>query len=96
MKDLYQVIVGPVMTEKTNIINESEGKVVFKVARDANKIEIKRAVEDLFDVKVGNVRTVNVHGKKRRVGAKSVGRTSDWKKAYITLTEGQINLLDEL
>jgi len=96
MKDLYQVIVGPVMTEKTNIINESEGKVVFRVARDANKIEIKQAVENLFDVKVGNVRTVNVNGKKRRVGAKSVGRTSDWKKAYITLTEGQINLLDEL
>ena len=96
MKDLYQVIVGPVMTEKTNIINESEGIVVFKVARDDNKIEIKQAVENLFDVKVGTVRTVNVHGKKRRVGAKSVGRTSDWKKAYITLTEGQINLLDEL
>ena len=96
MKDLYQVIVGPVMTEKTNTINENEGKVVFKVARDANKIEIKQAVENLFDVKVGTVRTVNVHGKKRRVGAKSVGRTSDWKKAYITLTEGQINLLDEL
>lgn len=96
MKDLYQVIVGPVMTEKSSVINESEGKVVFKVARDANKIEIKQAVEKLFDVKVGNVRTVNVQGKKRRMGAKSVGRTTDWKKAYITLTEGQINLLDEL
>lgn len=96
MKDLYQVIVGPVMTEKSNVINEKEGKVVFKVARDANKIEIKQAVENLFDVKVGSVRTVNVQGKKRRVGAKSVGKASDWKKAYITLTEGQINLLDEL
>jgi len=96
MKDLYQVIVGPVMTEKSSAITENEGKIVFKVARDANKIEIKQAVEKLFDVKVGNVRTVNVQGRKRRMGVKSVGRTADWKKAYITLTEGQINLLDEL
>lgn len=96
MKVLFDVIKGPCLTEKSNLLQEIEDTVVFKVNPRANKIEIKKAVEDLFNVKVRGVRTSMVHGKKRRVGIKSTGRTSDWKKAYITLSEGEINFLDEL
>jgi large subunit ribosomal protein L23 len=62
--------------------------VTFKVLRDANKIEIKDAVEKIFKVKVQSVRTANFHGKKRRQGRYS-GRRPDWKKAYVTLKEGE-------
>ncbi|BCO09969.1 50S ribosomal protein L23 [Desulfolithobacter dissulfuricans] len=96
MKVLYDVIKSPCLTEKASLAQELHGKVVFKVHPEANKIEIKRAVEELFDVKVSSVRTARMRGKKKRVGIKSVGRTSDWKKAYITLSEGEINFLDEL
>lgn len=96
MKVLYDVIKAPCLTEKSNLLQEIQNKVVFKVNPAANKIEIKNAVEELFNVKVKNVRTSKVHGKKRRVGIKSVGRACDWKKAYITLSEGEINFLEEL
>ena len=96
MKVLFDVIKGPCLTEKSNLLQEIHNTVVFKVNPKANKIEIKKAVEDLFDVKVSSVKTAMVQGKKRRVGIKSVGRTSNWKKAYITLSEGEINFLDEL
>lgn len=96
MKNQYDIIKRPCLTEKSNVLQEVQGTVVLKVDPRANKVQIKKAVEELFDVKVSNVRTTSVHGKKRRVGVKSVGRTSDWKKAYITLSEGKINFLDEL
>lgn len=96
MKDLYGVIKSPCLTEKSNLLQEVQGTVVFKVDPRANKNEIKHAVENLFNVKVSHVRTTKVLGKKRRVGIKSVGRTKDWKKAYITLSEGTINFLEEL
>lgn len=96
MNDLYTVIKKACLTEKGNLLQESENKVVFRVSNGANKIEIKNAVEKLFNVKVSKVSTANVIGKKKRVGAKSFGRTSNWKKAYITLSEGKINFLDEL
>jgi len=96
MKILYDVIQAPCLTEKSNLLQEVQNQVVFKVNPAANKIEIKQAVEDLFNVKVSSVKTANMRGKKRRVGIKSVGRTNDWKKAYITLSEGEINFLDEL
>jgi large subunit ribosomal protein L23 len=96
MKVLFDVIKAPCLTEKSNLLQELHNTVVFKVNPAANKIEIKKAVEDLFNVKVQSVKTSMVHGKKRRVGLKSVGRASDWKKAYITLSEGEINFLDEL
>mgnify|MGYP001764745278 CR=1 FL=1 len=96
MKAIYDVIKKPCLTEKGNLLQETQNKVVFKVATHANKIEIKKAVESLFDVKVSKVTTSNMAGKNKRVGAKSSGRTSDWKKAYITLSEGKINFLDEL
>jgi large subunit ribosomal protein L23 len=96
MKNLYEAVKSPCLTEKSNLLQEIQGQVVMKVDPRANKDEIKKAVEELFKVKVGKVRTSRVPGKKRRVGLKSVGRTNDWKKAYITLTEGEINFLEEL
>ncbi len=96
MKVLYDVVKSPCLTEKSNILQELQGTLVFKVNPRANKIEIKQAVENLFNVKVASVRTANMHGKRKRVGIKSVGMTSNWKKAYITLSEGEINFLEEL
>lgn len=96
MKVLYDVIKSPCLTEKSNLLQELQGTVVFKVDPRANKIEIKNAVEDLFNVKVGAVKTANMQGKKKRVGLKSTGWTNNWKKAYITLSEGKINFIEEL
>lgn len=96
MKSIYEVIKRPCLTEKGNILQETQNKVIFAVDPSANKIEIKSAVEQLFNVKVATVKTTNMSGKQKRVGAKSIGKTSDWKKAYITLAEGKINFLDEL
>jgi len=91
----YSIIKGPCLTEKGDLLQESYGKAVIKVARNANKVEIKEAVEQIFNVKVANVRTTKVRGKLKRVG-RHMGRTPDWKKAYITLKEGKINFLEEL
>jgi large subunit ribosomal protein L23 len=93
--NIYSVIKGPCLTEKGDQLQESYGKAVIKVDSKANKVEIREAVEHIFNVKVANVRTVSVRGKLKRVG-KHMGRTSDWKKAYITLKEGKINFLEEL
>ena len=95
MKNIYSVLKGPCLTEKAALLQEVEGKVVFKVHPKANKVEVKRAVEQLFNVKVKDVRTANMHGKQKRVG-KTIGFTQDWKKAYVTLSEGEINFADEL
>jgi large subunit ribosomal protein L23 len=78
----------PVITEKSTNVKENLRTVTFKVLRDANKIEIKDAVEKTFKVKVESVRTANFHGKKRRQG-RYTGRRPDWKKAYVTLKEGE-------
>ena len=78
----------PVITEKSTLVKENLRTVTFKVLRDANKIEIKDAVEKIFKVKVQSVRTANFHGKKRRQG-RHVGRRPDWKKAYVTLKQGE-------
>jgi large subunit ribosomal protein L23 len=78
----------PVITEKSTLVKDNLRTVTFKVMRDANKIEIKDAVEKIFKVKVERVRTANFHGKKRRQG-RYVGRRPDWKKAYVTLKEGE-------
>lgn len=85
--DVYQVIRAPLITEKGTLVSESVNQVVFKVDRRANKVEIRHAVEAMFKVKVVEVRTINVLGKKRRVG-RSIGKRADWKKAYVTLAEG--------
>ncbi len=78
----------PVITEKSTHVKENLRTVAFKVLRDANKIEIKDAVEKIFKVKVESVRTAIFHGKKRRQG-RYTGRRPDWKKAYVTLKEGE-------
>lgn len=86
--DVFRVIRAPIITEKGTLVGEHGNQVVFKVDPRANKIEIRRAVETMFKVKVVEVRTINLLGKKRRVG-RSLGKRPDWKKAYVTLAEGQ-------
>ncbi len=84
----YDIIIKPVITEKSMEMLAQQGKYTFKVAKDSNKIEIAKAVEALFPgVKVAKVNTVNVRGAKRRMG-RSEGYTSSWKKAVVTLAEG--------
>ena len=78
----------PVVTEKSTFIKDTQRTVTFKVLRDANKIEIKNAVETIFKVKVESVRTANFQGKKRRQG-RYTGSRPDWKKAYVTLKKGE-------
>ncbi|MBE0597489.1 MAG: 50S ribosomal protein L23 [Desulfuromonadales bacterium] len=88
MKPLHQIIRKPLITEKTSSLQKEAGQVVaFEVGREANKIEIKQAVEKAFNVKVTNVNTALVGGKVKRVGRQS-GKRSNWKKAYVTLAEG--------
>jgi len=84
---LTEVIRRPLVTEKTTNMREDGRTVVFEVARDANKVEIRRAVEQLLGAKVSEVRTANAHGKMKRQG-RFVGRRADWKKAYVRLKEG--------
>ena len=84
---LTDVIRRPLVTEKTSIMREDGRTIVFQVARDANKIEIKRAIEQLLGAKVDSVRTTIAHGKIKRQG-RLAGRRPDWKKAYVKLREG--------
>jgi len=86
--NIYSVIKKPHVTEKTSLGADASNTVAVVVDKDANKIEIKQAVESLFKVKVANVRTVTVAGKVKRSG-KTYGKRSNWKKAYVTLQEGQ-------
>lgn len=87
MKAPQDIIIKPVITEKS-MDSLQEGKYTFKVAKNANKVEIKRAIETLFDgVKVAKVNTVNCRSRQRRVGM-NIGKTPDWKKAIVTLAEG--------
>ncbi len=85
---LHDVIKRPLITEKGTTKKESERTLVFEVAADANKVEVRAAVEKLFSIKVEDVRTSNFEGKLRRRG-KFAGYRSDWKKAYVKLQEGQ-------
>ncbi len=88
MKNIFEVLRGPLLTEKGTILKEKDNKVLFNVAKNANKIEIKNAVESIFKVKVERVTTMNYKGKKKRMG-KHEGRRPDWKKAIVTLKEGE-------
>jgi len=87
MKDLYKVIKGPLITEKSDIQKGKYNQLTFEVSKDANKIEVKEAVEKLFKVKVLNVNTANIRGKPKRLG-RNIGSRSDWKKAVVTLKPG--------
>ncbi len=86
-RDPRTIILEPVVTEKTARSRETKNEVTFKVARDANKIEIRNAVEELFDVAVASVRTLSVTGKVKRLG-RFEGKRAGWKKAIVTLKEG--------
>ncbi len=85
---VQEVIRRPLITEKSTELRDDKNVIAFEVARDANKIQVKRAVEAQFKVKVAEVRIANVHGKVRRRG-RFVGRRPDWKKAYVRLVEGE-------
>ena len=88
MKSAYQIIRRPVITEKGLAIKENQNTLVFQVAPAATKTEIRQAVQDLFKVKVVKVNTLNVRGKYRRQRTKQAGQSPDWKKAIVTLKEG--------
>lgn len=87
MKPLHQIIKRPLITEKSSSLAQTGPVVLFEVALGSNKIEIKQAVEKAFSVKVINVNTVLIAGKKKRVG-RTFGQRSNFKKAYVTLAEG--------
>ena len=88
MNDPYQIIIRPVITEKSTLLKDVNREVCFEVHPSANKIEIKQATEKLFKVKVERVRIQKMKGKMRRVG-RSQGRKKNWKKAYVKLKEGE-------
>lgn len=92
MKNAYSIIIAPVISEKSQVF-ATKGKYVFKVDPKSEKIEIGRAVEQLFNVKVKSVNVINVAGKAKRMGRSvKMGRRPDWKKAIVTLQEGSIEL----
>ena len=86
---LYNILLSPRVTEKTTRVGEHSNQYVFTVVKDANKSEIRDAVEMLFDVSVESVRVVNVKGKSKMFKLRA-GKRSDWKKAYVRVQEGQV------
>ena len=84
----YGVLIGPLLTEKGTHLKETNNKVLFRVNKNANKIEVKKAVEEIFKVKVEGVATINCKGKSKRMG-RHEGKRPDWKKAIVTLKEGE-------
>ncbi len=92
---LMQLVLAPVISEKSTFVADKNNQVVFRVAPDATKPEIKAAIELMFKVQVDSVQVVNVRGKGKRFG-QSVGRRRHWKKAYVCLKEGQeINFAEQ-
>lgn len=87
MKSKFDIIRRPLVTEKVTRIQEKENKYAFEIDPHANKLEVKRAVEERFGVKVTGVRTLNVRGKLKRLG-RFTGRKPDWKKAIVALAQG--------
>ncbi|MCO5761802.1 MAG: 50S ribosomal protein L23 [Chromatiaceae bacterium] len=85
---LLKVLLSPVISEKATLAAENNGQYAFRVVPDANKYEVGKAVEALFDVKVEQVQILNVKGKKKRFGQR-FGRRKDWRKAYVRLATGQ-------
>ncbi|MBW2061659.1 MAG: 50S ribosomal protein L23 [Deltaproteobacteria bacterium] len=88
MTEPSRAIIKPLITEKSTLQKERDNQIAFVVDRRANKIEIGRAVEQVFKVKVTKVRTINMRGKKKRLG-QHLGKRSDWKKAIVTLAPGE-------
>ena len=87
MAELHDILIRPLVTEKSTHLSEEQNTYVFEVGRSANKHQIKAAVESLFRVSVSDVRTLNVRGKMKRFG-RFTGKRSNWKKAYVTLADG--------
>jgi len=87
-EQLMNVLIAPHVTEKTSFAMQNSNQYTFRVRRAATKTDVKQAVELMFDVKVQGVQVVNEPGKQRRFG-KTIGRTQDWKKAYVRLVSGQ-------
>lgn len=87
-KDLYDIIRVPRITEKGTRLKDKSNVLTFEVRTGANKLQVRKAVEGIFKVKVSDVTTVNIAGKKKRMGMRE-GRRSDWKKAYVTLKPGE-------
>ena len=85
---IFKVLLGPHVSEKATVLADSRNQFVFKVDTTATKLEIKKAVEQLFNVKVKAVSTLNVKGKTKRT-VRGLGKRSDWKKAYVSLQPGQ-------
>ncbi len=90
MRPLHQIIRKPLVTEKSNLMKETDNVVAFEVSLSSNKVEIKQAIERAFDVKVLEVRTMIVAGKVKRMG-RNFGKRPNVKKAYVTLAEGTID-----
>lgn len=91
MKDPYQIVRYPLITEKSTILREEKNKYTFRVDKRANKIEIKKAIEAIFpDVEVVAVNTLNVRGKPKRLRYNTRGKRPDWKKAIVTLRSGDV------
>ena len=88
MKAYHHLIKGPIITEKTHGMREANNKLTLRVAVNANKIEIRKAIEDLFKVKVLGVNTIRMMGKKKRMG-RTEGQRPNWKKAIVTLAPGE-------
>ncbi len=84
----YDIIKSPLITEKTTIQKEAFNQVSFKISREANRIEVKNAIENIFNVKVAGVRTMQVKGKTKQRG-RIIGKRKDWKKAIVTLMQGE-------
>jgi large subunit ribosomal protein L23 len=96
LKDPRSIVLKPLVTEKGSKMRETGNRYLFRVATDANRLEIKHAVEAIFHVKVKSVRTMIAHGKIKRLGMFS-GKRSDWKKAIVTLQAGQtIDLFEQV
>ncbi len=96
IREPRSIVRRAMVTEKGTQIRERENGYLFEVARDANKIEIKQAIEAIFPVKVASVRTLRVHGKPKRMG-RYAGHRPDWKKAVVTLKKGQtIELFEQV
>ena len=91
MKTAYDIVIRPIITEQS-MEDLDIKKYVFEVAKDANKVEIKKAIEEIFDVTVIKVNTINVIGKEKRTGAYPKGKTASWKKAVVKLSEDSKNI----
>ena len=86
-KRMMEIIIGPIISEKSTQMSDSDQQIAFRVSKDAQKLEIKKAIENLFEVKVKKIWTMNVKGKAKTFRRK-IGYRPDWKKAYVSLEEG--------